>query len=138
MKKSTIAILVGIIIGGLFVALGETLAPALFPPKTPYPTDPTKVADFIANDLPFMYKFVLVLNWGIAAFLAGILSTAISGRTSLQPMLASVAVLNILVLINSFLRGYPQWMIITSLFLFIPLGLIAYFLIRKKKVDENL
>jgi hypothetical protein len=136
MKKSTIGILVGIIIGGLFIALGETLAPYLSPPDKPYPTDPSKLAEFIANDVPFMSKFIVVLNWGIAAFIAGIISTFISGRTTIQPMLGSVAVLNILVLINSFLKAYPQWMIISSLLLFIPFGLIAYFLIRKKKVDD--
>ncbi len=39
MKKNTIAIIVGIIIGGLFVAMGDTLSTYLFPSQNPIPTD---------------------------------------------------------------------------------------------------
>jgi hypothetical protein len=138
MKKRTIAIIVGIIIGGLFIALGEMLAPYLFPPENPYPADPTKLAEFIENDVPFISKLVIVINWGLAAFIAGISSTFIAGRTSPKPMLATVGVLNALTLINLLVRFYPKWMIVSSLFIFIPIGFIAYFLIRKKITDEQL
>lgn len=138
MKKSTIAIIVGIIVGGLFVALGESMGHYLFPAEKPYPTDPTLIADYIENDVPFMSKLAVVINWGFAAFLAGIASTFISGRTSPKPMLASVGVLNILALINLLVLPHPKWMLISGLLVFIPLGYIAYFLIRKKKTDEGL
>jgi hypothetical protein len=137
MKKGTIAIIVGIIVGGLFVALGESMSYYLFPLENPIPTDRSLMNDFVENEVPLGAKVVLVMNWIVAAFTASILSTFISGRTSPKPMLASVGVLNILTLINLFIMPHPKWMWITSIFVFIPMGYIAYFLIRKKKTDES-
>lgn len=137
MKKGTIAILVGIIIGGLFVALGEVMSTYIFPLEKPIPTDPSLMSDYIENDVPLAPKIVVVLNWIIAAFVAGIVSTFISGRTSPKPMLASVGVLNILTLMNLLIILHPGWMWIASLFVFIPIGYVAYFLIRKKNTNEG-
>ncbi len=138
MKRGTIAILVGIIIGGLFVALGEVMSTYIFPVEKPIPTDPTLMSDYIENDVPLTSKIVVVLNWVIAAFVAGIVSTFISGRTSPKPMLASVGVLNILTLMNLLIILHPGWMWIASLIVFIPIGYVAYFLIRKKNTNEGM
>ncbi len=137
MKRGTIAIIVGIIVGGLFVALGESMSYYLFPLETPFPADRALMNDFVENEVPLGAKIVVVMNWIIAAFTAAIVSTFISGRTSPKPMLASVGVLNILTLINLFILPHAKWMWIASLVSFIPIGYIAYFLIRKKKTDES-
>lgn len=137
MKRGTIAIIVGIIVGGLFVALGESMSTYIFPLEKPIPTDPTLLSDYIENDVPFGSKLVVVLNWIVAAFIAALASTYISGRTSPKPMLASVGVLNILTLMNLFIIHHPKWMWITCLVTFIPIGYIAYFLIRKKETNEE-
>lgn len=137
MKRGTIAIIVGIIVGGLFVALGESMSTYIFPLEKPIPADPALLSDYIENDVPFGSKMVIVLNWIVAAFVAALASTFISGRTSPKPMLASVGVLNILTLINLFIIYHPKWMWITCLLTFIPVGYIAYFLIRKKNADET-
>lgn len=137
MKKGTIAIIVGIIVGGLFVALGESMSYYLFPIDAPFPTDRALMNDFMENQVPMGAKMVVVMNWIVAAFVSAIVSTFISGRTSPKPMLATVGVLNVLTLINLFILPHPKWMLITSLVAFIPIGYIAYFLIRKKKTDES-
>jgi hypothetical protein len=136
MKKGTIAILVGIIVGGLFVALGEVMSTYIFPPENPAPADPTLMSDYIENEVPLTSKIVVVMNWIIAAFVTGIVSTFISGRTSPKPMLASTGVLTILTLMNILIIPHPKWMWIACLLVFIPIGYVAYFLIRKKKTDE--
>lgn len=136
MNRKTIAIVLGIIIGGLFVALGDSLSSYLFPLDKPYPTDRALVGEFIENEVPLGTKLVIVINWAFAAFLASIVSTFVSGRTSFKPMFATIVVLNVLALIQSVLNYYPNWMLVSCLFIFIPVGFIAYFLIRKKKTDE--
>lgn len=136
MNKKTIAIVLGIIIGGLFVALGDSLSSYLFPLDKPFPIDPSLKAEFIENEIPFGSKLVIVINWAFAAFIAAIVSTFVSGRTSFKPMFATIVVLNVLALIQTVLSHYPNWMLVSCLFTFIPVGFIAYFLIRKKKTDE--
>lgn len=136
MNRKTIAIVLGIIIGGLFVALGDSLSLYLFPPSKPFPIDRALMAEFVETEVPFGAKLIIVSNWVFSAFVAGIVSTFISGRTSFKPMLASIVVLNVLALIKLMLGYYPNWMTIACLLAFIPTGFIAYFLIRKKKTDE--
>ena len=136
MKRRTIEIVTGIIIGGLFIALGQALSNYLFPLEAPIPTDPALMADYIENDIPFGSKLVIVVNWAVSAFIAAVFSTFISGRDSSKPMLAVVGVLNVLTLIQLFILPYPKWMWISSFLIFIPVGYLAYFLIRKKDTDE--
>lgn len=133
MKKNTIAIIVGIIIGGLFVAMGDTLSTYLFPSQNPIPTDYRLLADYMENDVPFSAKVVVVLNWLVAAVTAAVASTLISGRTSAKPMLVAVGVLNALTLIQLLVLPHPKWMLIASLVVFIPVGYTIYLLIRKKE-----
>ncbi len=136
MKRRTIAIVTGIIIGGLFIALGQALSAYVFPLEAPIPIDHALMSDYIENDIPFGSKLVIVINWAISAFVAAVVSTFISGRNSPKPMLAVVGVLNILTLIQLFILPYPKWMWVSSFLVFIPIGYVAYFLIRKKKPDE--
>lgn len=136
MNRTTIAIILGIIIGGLFVALGDSLSSYLFPLEKPLPTDRALMAAFYETEIPFGSKLVIVINWVFSAFIAGIVSTFVSGRTSFKPMIAAIFVLNVLALIKLVLDYYPNWMTIACLFAFIPTGFVAYFLIRKKKTDE--
>jgi hypothetical protein len=137
MKRRTLAIVTGIIIGGLFIAIGEALSTYVFPVETPVPTDHTLMADYIENDVSFGSKLTIVINWIISAFVAAIVSTYISGRNSPKPMLAVVGVLNALTLIQLFIFPHPKWMWITSFLVFIPIGYLAYFLIRKKNTNET-
>lgn len=138
MKRRTLAIVVGIILGGLFIALGDSISSYIFPLENPIPTDRTLMADFYENEVSFGFKFTIVLNWVISAFVAAIASTFISGRDSSIPMLAAVGVLNFLTLLQIILAPYPKWMLIASLLIFIPIGYIAYFLIRKKNANEGI
>jgi hypothetical protein len=138
MKRRTLAIVVGIILGGLFIALGDSLSSYLFPLESPIPTDRILIPDFYETEVPFGFKFTIVLNWVISAFVAAISSTLISGRDSSIPMLAAVGVLNFLTLLQIILTPYPKWMLISSLLIFIPIGYIAYFLIRKKTTNEGI
>lgn len=137
MKRRTLAIVVGIIIGGLFIALGDILSTYIFPLEYPAPTDRALLAEFYENDVSAGAKLVIVINWVISAFVAAIVSTFISGKNSPIPMLAVVGVLNFLTLIQLLIIPYPNWMLITSFFIFIPIGYAAYFLIRKKMLNEE-
>jgi len=137
MKKSTLAIVVGIIIGGLFIALGDTLSLYMFPSAVPIPTDQRLLAYYMENDVPFGAQLIVVVNWVIAACVASVTSSLISGRTSAKPMLAAVGVLNVLTLFQLLIRQHPKWMLISSFALFIPVGYIIYLLIRKKHTNEE-
>lgn len=118
------------------MAIGEQFVMGMFPASVPPPTDPALWGEYLENEVPFISKLLVILNWALAAFIAGIASTLIAGRRTMKPMLASVGVLNILAFINMMMHPHPVWMWISGLVAFIPVGLFAYYLIRKKK-DES-
>lgn len=136
MNKRVIAVVIAVLAGGTIVFFGENLGQYLFPPKSPMPTDITKIPEYIQNEVPFMAKFFVILSYAIASFVAGIFSSVITGRTSMKPMFASVGILMGLALFNFLYIPHPTWMWIGLLLAFFPMGMLAYYLIRKKPEHE--
>lgn len=131
--RNVIAIILGVIFGGLFIVFGEIVSHSLFPSTMDFPSDPALWKEYMAN-VPTMNLVMIVISWGFGAFVAGIISTWIQGRTNYRPMLISVAILQVFAYLNMLTFPHPGWMWLTATFEFIPLGLIAYFIIRKKAI----
>jgi predicted MFS family arabinose efflux permease len=121
-----------------FFAGTESLVHQLVP-MDPLPKNPTieQLTNYTEN-IPTFIFIVLVFGWIVAAFIAGIVSTFIDGRTSAKPMMISVGIIQLLTYLNMLLvPGHPIWMVITVTLTFLPAGFIAYLLIRKKKEDTH-
>lgn len=137
MNRNTIAIVVGVVLGGVFVALGERMGMMFFPAKAPMPADPNLWSSYLENDVPMMAKLFVIINWGLSAFLSAIIVSILSKRITVKPVLATVGILNAFAFITMLMLPHPTWMWIASLFVFFPIGFIAYRLIRKKKENLN-
>lgn len=136
MNKRVIAVVIAVLTGGTIVFFGENFGNYLFPPKNPMPTDIAKLPEYIQNEVPFMAKLFVLFSYALASFVAGIFSSFITGRTTMKPMFASVGILMGLALFNFLYIPHPTWMWIGLLLAFFPMGLLAYFLIRKKPENE--
>lgn len=130
--RIVIASILGVVFGGLFIVFGEIVGHTLFPSTMEFPSDPALWDEYL-KQVPFMAMVMIVISWGFGAFVAGIISTWIQGRTNYRPMLISVAILQVFAYLNMLSFTHPKWMWITATFEFIPIGFIAYFIIRKKK-----
>ena len=130
-----ISVVLGIIFGGFFIAFGEIVVHSLFPSDLPLPTNAFERSTFVAQTSTFQLVLVL-MGWAIAAFVAASVTTFIQGRTEWKPMLITVSILQLFAYMNMFMIPHPGWMWATATFLFIPIGFINYFLIRKRKKDE--
>lgn len=137
MNKRVIAVVISVLAGGTIIFFGENLGHYLFPAENPMPTDLTQIPAYIQNDVPFMAKLFVLISYAVGAFVGGIFSSAITGRTTMRPMLATVAILMGLALFNFLYIPHPSWMWIGLLLAFFPMGFLAYFLIRKKPEHEQ-
>lgn len=135
MTRRIIAVVLATLTGVAFIFFGEALGHYLFPAKSPLPVNPEEWSTYIETEVPFLSKLVVLISYVLAAFAAGIVSTFVSGRTTMKPMLGSVAILNGLAFFNMLYIPHPTWMWIGALIAFFPFGIIAYFLIRKKQAD---
>jgi hypothetical protein len=125
------------VFGVVFVAMGESIANSLIP-LAPLPKHPsTEELTLYIRNIPFAHLLILTINYIIAGFAAGIISTFIQGRTDWKPMITAVGIIQLLTYLNFiFLPGHPAWMWLAVTFLYIPSGFTAYFLIRKKKQND--
>ena len=131
-----VAVVIAVLVGGTMVFFGENFSHYLFPSDSPMPTDMAEWKDYMENDVPFMAKLFVLVNYAFASFIAGIISTVFSGRTTMKPMFAAVAILFGFAIFNFLYIPHPTWMWIGVLIAFFPMGMIAYFLIRKKPKKE--
>ncbi|MBS1587074.1 MAG: hypothetical protein JSS82_16190 [Bacteroidetes bacterium] len=132
MSGKVLAIIIGTITGMLCIVFMQMAIYRAYP--LPAGTD-LYYADSVANAVKTMPKPVfhwLLVSYAIAAFIAGSLSTIISGRSSAYPALISAAVMTIAGAINAFSVHMPGWFIITLLFCYLPTAFSAWLLFRKK------
>lgn len=136
--RPIIAVIIGVILGGFFVAFGETMLTFIFPSmKPPTSIDITNLSTYVEN-IPFSAKIGLVINWAVAGFIGATATTFIQGRTHYKPMLVTVGILQLLTYMNMMiLWGHPLWMWVAATFIYVIAGFTSYFLIRKKNGHAN-
>lgn len=132
MSGKVLAIIIGTITGMLCIVFMQMAIYHAWP--LPAGTD-LYYADSVANAVKTMPKAVfywLLVSYGVAAFIAGSLSTFISGRCSVYPALISAVIMTIAGAINAFSVNMPGWFTITLLFCYLPPAFLAWLLFRKK------
>ena len=127
------AVIIGVVFGGFFIALGEMILEYVYPSlNAPSNLDSSNMQLFV-DQIPLFAKIAIVMNWGVAGFVGATVTTFIQGRTHFKPMLATIGILQLLTYMNMMiLWGHPVWMWIAATFIYVIVGFISYFLIRKK------
>lgn len=132
------AIIIGLIIGGVIIAGGETLIHSFSSLNVPSENATQKELFDYVQQIPVFLKLLLVINWGVSVFIACLTASFIQGRTAIKPSIIVAGILQLLIYMNMMLMpGHPTWVVITTTIMCIPLGMIAHFLIRKKKTEET-
>lgn len=135
--RRVLAVIIGLIVGGIFIAGGESVLHSLSGIKVPSENATQKELFDYVQQIPVLLKVLLVINWGISVFIGGLVAAFIQGRTSMKPSIIVAGILQLFMYMNMLLiPGHPTWVLITTTVMCIPLGMIAHFLIRKKKKDE--
>jgi predicted membrane protein len=135
--RRVLAVIIGLIVGGVFIAGGESVLHSFSGIKVPNENATQKELFDYVQQIPVLLKVLLVINWGISVFIGGLVAAFIQGRTSMKPSIIVAGILQLFMYMNMLLiPGHPTWVVITTTVMCIPLGMIAHFLIRKKKKDE--
>lgn len=135
--RRVLAVIIGLIVGGVFIAGGESVLHSLSGIKVPNENATQKELFDYVQQIPVLLKVLLVINWGISVFIGGLVAAFIQGRTSMKPSIIVAGILQLFMYMNMLLiPGHPTWVVITTTVMCIPLGMIAHFMIRKKKKDE--
>lgn len=136
--RRVLAVILGLIIGGTFIAGGETVIHSFSGIKLPSENASQKELFDYVQQIPFLLKVLLVFNWGTSVFIAGLVASFIQGRTSMKPSLIVAGILQLFMYMNMLLiPGHPTWVVITTTVMCLPLGLFSFLLIRKKETTVD-
>jgi type III secretory pathway component EscV len=131
--RQIVAIIIGLIVGGVFIAGGESVLHSLSGVNVPSENATQKELFDYVQQIPVLLKVLLVVNWGMSVFIAGLVASFIQGRTSMKPSIIVAGILQLFMYMNMLLiPGHPTWVLVTTTIMCVPLGIISYLLIRKK------
>jgi hypothetical protein len=128
-------VVVGAMSGMVLITLGEKVIYFKYPP--PANTD-FYDSDSLARYLKLLpvNAFVLLLvNYIICSFLAGVISTLVAKRESIRPALVVGFVLTLSGLYYIFTMPQPLWYSLATMFAFMPFAYLGYLVVRKKAAN---
>ena len=131
--KYVLPVIVGAMAGMILIMLGESYIHFLYPPPNNIDFyDADSVAKYI-KQLPDKAFVLVIINYAVCSFLAGLIATVIAGRVSLRPALVVGIVLTLAGLYNMINLHQPLWVSLFSMLVYLPFAYFGYLAILKKE-----
>ncbi len=136
--KYVLPVVAGAIVGMVLIKLGETLISKLYP--LPAGIDQNNI-EALAKAVAAMPKAafgLLLLNYAVSSFAAGLTATLVAGRTMMRPAVIVGIILTLGGIFNvvTFPRQ-PAWFSVSNLLVYLPFALIGYALAKKRPAQED-
>ncbi len=137
MKRRLSAILLGFLIGSI-TALGiEYLSSLIYPPPGELDFgDSEAVTQYMKESVPLMSLIIIVVGWAIGSLLGGFASAKFDPANRTRNALVTGGLLMLLGIFMLYSFPYPTWMMIASLFVFVPFAIIGSRLVSSD-IPEN-
>lgn len=134
-NRHYIAIVGGIIVAGAFSFVFDTLGKFMYP--STFPTDLSSLTKEgrlnLIEQMPFMAKVYTLIGSAVAAFVGAAISTFISGRKEIKPMLAVETVLFAFAVMKMLANPYPAWIWVLTPVAYFALGYLTFKFLKKNE-----
>jgi len=130
--KYILPVVAGIMAAMMLIKLGETAIIKMYMPAGINQNDLAAISG-VVKQLPLSAFLFLLVNYIVCSFLGGIVSTLISKRETVRPVLVVGIVLTLAGLYNVVSIEHPMWFTIISLFIYLPFSYFGYWTVRKKE-----
>lgn len=132
--RQAFAVLIGLIFGGVFIAGGEALIHSLFSLEVPSENATQQELFDYVQQISVFAKICLLINGALSVFIASLVASFVQGRTTIKTSIIVAGILQLLQYMNMLLiPGHPTWVVVTTTIMCLPIGALAYFLVRKKQ-----
>jgi hypothetical protein len=130
MGRSILAVLLGVVVGGLLVAAVEFVSHLIYPP--PQGLDPANVEAFkrVMASAPAGAFLFILLAWAVGSLGGGWLAATIARRSHTQHALVVGAILMTMGMLNLLMIPHPVWFWLAALALFLPAAYLGAKLAR--------
>lgn len=132
MVKKILAVLAGVLAGGLVIFLVERIAHSIYPPPEWLdPAKPETIARYV-DEAPVATLLFVLLSWALGSLAGGITATLVcNDRKSVYALTAGTLLL-LLGIVNLIMIPHPPWFMAVTVFVYIPPAWLGYRLVRKK------
>ena len=133
--KYVLPVVVGAMSGMILITLGEMWIETIYPLRAG--TDKYDV-DSLAKglkDMPDKAFVLLLVNYIVCSFLAGLIATLVANRTMLRPAIVVGIVLTLAGLYNVIYLPHPLWFSFANLLVYLPFAYLGYLIVRKKELN---
>ncbi len=135
--KYVLPVIAGTMTGMFLIFLGERLLQFKYPLSSPVAEGKPSLAAAVAA-MPKEAFQLLLVNYAVASFGAGIVATLVAGKTSLVPAVVAGILLTLGGVFNNIsIPGQPQWFATISLLLYIPFALFGFLIVRRKEQQSH-
>lgn len=136
--KYVLPVVVGSMSGMILITVGEIGIHQLYPlaPGTDM-YDAESLAKAMAQ-LPSNAFMLLLLNYIVCSFLAGLIATLVAGRTAIRPAIIVGIVLTLAGLYNTISLPHPLWFSILNMLVYLPFAWLGYLAVRQKTKHTQL
>lgn len=132
--RYVLPVVVGAMAGMMLIAVGQWAMSAIYPlPPGTDLQDMKSVAKAMAA-MPAGAYGVLLANYIICSFCAGLVATLVAKRVTARPAVVVGMVLTLAGLYNVISLPQPLWFSITNLLVYLPFSYLGYLAVRRKEV----
>lgn len=126
-------VVAGTMSGMMLTVFGEMSIHHLYPPPVGISLEnKVALAEFIAS-MPVKAFMLLLANYAVCSFIAGIVATIVAGRNTKIPAIIVGMLISLCAIYNIVkMPSQPMWFVAFSILLHIPLTLLGYYTARKK------
>lgn len=131
--KYILPVVAGVMLGMMLQAFGEKGIHAIYPPPAGITLEDEGALRAYIAQLPFGAFALLIANYLVSSFIAGVISTHIAGRQTIAPAMIAGVLITIASIANAFMiPGQPLWFSVVSILTHLPCTLAGYALVRQK------
>lgn len=118
--RTILAIVVGVVLGGLVVAMVEAVAHQVYPPPPGVDLSDPEVAREVLASAPIGALLMVAAAWALGSLAGGWVSARICNPHRLAPALIAGGILMAFGLLNLLVLPHPLWFWPVGLIVFIP------------------
>lgn len=130
--KKILSIVAGVVVGFVIVFIGDATTHALSPiPANLNVTDKSAIANYISS-IPLYVMIIMAIFWLFSTFIAAMLAARINRSEWKNTALITGSILMAASILNLMLIPHPLWMWLVVIIGYLPVSLLAGYLIRPK------
>ena len=131
--KYVLPVVVGVMAGVILITFGEMGVHYIYP--LPAGIDMNDKAGLVAamSKMPVNAFVLLLINYMVCAFLAGMIATLVAGRSAKIPAIVVGIALTLAGAFNMVMVPQPLWFSVINLLSYFPLAYLGYLSVKKDK-----